>query len=730
MLLEAGLPTRLWGEAALTACYLSNRTPRQYSEQVATPEEKWTDRKPDLSHLKVFGCVAYAQLAKEQRDKLDPTSIRGVFTGYTPTTRQYRVYNPETGIVERYSIVRFDENRKGGTLIITGGSDQDKVTLKAAEEEQTIQDNPLPEGDTIVVRGRTPEFQGDSGSETTLLSRPPSQPPSERPRDASEAPTERQTRSGRTIRIPGRYQAQQVTAEIATPTTYDEAITGPQKRQWEAAIAEELSSLVSNDVWTLVQRPRDTNIVSCKWVFKIKRLPNGQIDKFKARLVARGFTQQYGVDYEETFAPVVRMESLRILLAIATQEDLEVHQMDVVTAYLAGELEEEIYMTAPQGIPEANGKVCQLRKGLYGLKQSARVWNRRISTELGQAGLEAITADQSIWINKDASLILALYVDDLVLLAREMQELRWIKGFLAQQFKMKDLGPISTMLGMRVRRDRANQMFWIDQIHYIKDLLKEFQYTNCRPVSTPADGYEHIEPAKPHDTLFADVAKYQRALGQLNWLVRGTRPDLAFVVHKLSQYCHQPHQKHWTGVQRVFKYLKHSQDLALSYRANEDSLVGYSDTDYAADTADRRSTMGYAYILSGAAVTWASRKQQSIATSTTEAEYIGLCNASKEAVWIRNLLKHLRRSEYAGETQATRILGDNQSSLKLVTNPEFHSRSKHIDVQYHYTRELVEDGIVEIDYIPTTEMAADCLTKPLKRRKLEVNLEALGLIRV
>jgi hypothetical protein len=217
-------------------------------------------------------------------------------------------------------------------------------------------------------------------------------------------------------------------------------------------------------------------------------------------------------------------------------------------------------------------------------------------------------------------------------------------------------------------------------------------------------------------------------LGKLNWLVRGTRPDPAFVVHKLSQYCHQPYQKHWAGVRRIFRYLKYAQGLAICYGQGTACLHGYSDADFAADPQDRKSTMGYAFLLGGATVTWASRKQQSISTSTTEAEYVGLCNAGKEAVWIQNLLQHVGRKEYAGETQAILLYGDNQGAIRLAANPEFHARSKHIDVQYHYIRELVENDTVKLEYIQTSEMAADCLTKPLKRVQHQVNLKMLGMV--
>ena len=233
------------------------------------------------------------------------------------------------------------------------------------------------------------------------------------------------------------------------------------------------------------------------------------------------------------------------------------------------------------------------------------------------------------------------------------------------------------------------------------------------------------------EELFNDVRLYREALGRLNWLVRDTRPDIVFVVHKLSQHCQQPNERHWNGVKRVLRYLQHTKAMRLRYGSNDSNdvqqreLLGYTDSDYAGDSTDRKSTMGYVYLLHGGAITWSTRKQQSVATSTTEAEYMGLCNAAKEAVWLRNLLTSLGRRKYA--TECTRIYGDNQGSLKLVANPEMHSRSKHIDVQYHYVRELIQQGLIEVEYIPTADMAADILTKPLKRQLHERNLELLGL---
>ena len=370
--------------------------------------------------------------------------------GYTLTTRQYRVYNPENGTIERYSTVRFDEERKAGTLLDPSGNIPPWTEAGDTQGQDTQGwDSTLPDGNTIMVRAPSPEPLVDRGEQTPppsraqsrAQSRSPSPPaPPERMRDAGETPARGQTRSGR------RYQTQQTISrtdsEIVTPTSYEEAMSGPQREQWKAAIKDEMQAHGLNVVWTLVTAPKGANIVSCKWVFKIKRSPDGQIERHKARLVARGLSQQHGVDYDETFAPVVRMETLRILLAIATAEDLKIHQMDVVTAYLAGELEEEIYTTPPPGVPGTEGLVCRLWKGLYGLKQSARVWNQRLTGELKCMGLRATTADPSVWVSKDRGLILALHVDDIVLLARDPQALRRIKAALAQVFKMKDLGEI------------------------------------------------------------------------------------------------------------------------------------------------------------------------------------------------------------------------------------------------------------------------------------------------
>jgi hypothetical protein len=286
---------------------------------------------------------------------------------------------------------------------------------------------------------------------------------------------------------------------IATPKTYKEATTGLQANDWIAAIKSELDSLVRNNTWTVVDKPEEANLISPKWVFKVKWLPNGQIDKYKARLVARGFTQQYGIDYDETFSPVMRLESLRILFAVATLRGLLIHQMDVMSAYLVGELDGEVYLSIPEGINVENkeNKALRLNKTLYGLKQSGRVWNKTITGYLKEIGLQAIPADPSVFINNTSSIIVALYVDDLLLFAREEEELLKVKRALMDRFDIKDLGEVTYILGIQVRKGQDGSIT-LDQRHYIEDTIREFDPEETiiggKRITTPVNGYTDILP--------------------------------------------------------------------------------------------------------------------------------------------------------------------------------------------------------------------------------------------
>ena len=791
-LYDSQLPMEFWGEAALTANYLRNRLPLGDKYGAKTPYELYTKRKPHVEHLRPFGCVVHCHIPKEKRAKLENTSYRGVFVGYTESNHQFRVWNPLKEVIEKHSHVLFLENEKGGGLLKNPNPElyienwespldpdffgDNEVMMQPQELGQTSSKTGgvlPPSHEASEPVGEFSEDRMSSHEDTDLGLRPnnseeiaqgpttmpesagnveeapaePSQVISTAPGPAAggaegPSPPELRSQVGR-LRKPSAKAAENAAQEAAKktarmalqepiyePSTYKEAMTSPTyQTQWAQAIDEELNSLAANGTWELVELPKGRQPITSKWVFKVKYTPSGLVNRFKARLVARGFSQQYGIDYEETFAPTLRFDSLRMLLAIAAHDDLHIHQMDVVSAYLAGRLEEEIYMEPPEGLPHDSTKrmACRLIKGLYGLKQSGRVWNNTFRSTLTSLGFSRLVGDNSVFLNGDSGVIIALYVDDLLIFSKEIEPINSVKAALHKAYKMKDLGEADVCLGIQIRRNRKNRTLTIDQHAYVTKVLKEFGMEDSKPVSTPIDSYEYIKPALEGEPM-ADQLEYQKAVGSLMYAMTATRPDLAFVVGKFSQFCHSPSARNRAGLQRVFRYLKGTKDLKITYSgASRTGVFGYTDSDFAADPTGRKSTHAYVFALAGGPISWCSRKQRTTSTSTTEAEYIGCCNAAKQAAWITIWLKGARFTRFLNHLPV-QLLADNQSSMRLSKNAEFHSRTKHIDVQYHYIREAIEDGLVTVSYIPTNEMAADSLTKPLPREQFLSGLSQLGLM--
>lgn len=500
------------------------------------------------------------------------------------------------------------------------------------------------------------------------------------------------------------------------PSSYNEAMTCKDNCLWRIAVEEQLQALIANGTWELVKRPssKDVNVITSKWVFKVKYTSSGLIDRHKARLVARGFTQVYGIDYEETFAPTLRMESLRILLAFAAYFGFEIEQMDVPDAYLKGDLTEEIYMEIPQGYQVPSNQrdgVLRLLRPLYGLKQSGREWNIKVKRHLKSIGFTPITSDNCVFINKTTHVIIALYVDDLLIFAKNMAPINKVKSELFKEYKIKDGGKASFILGMRIRREGKRLV--LDQSTYIRNFLREFGMENSHSVATPIDGYHALTPSEPSEPR-TDAFEYQQRVGKVMYAMTGTRVDLAQSMGKLSQYCQDPAVRHRTAMDRLLRYLNGTVDLTLVFDFTDPGgyPVCYADASYGDDKIDRKSTYGHTLLIGNASVTWTSKKQRTIATSTTEVEYVAMCQASKNILWAT------RRINELGFDRVSRLpiqlFGDNQGTLDLIKNPEHHSRTKHIDVQYHYIREAVAYGHVKTVYIPSRDMIADILTKPTK----------------
>ena len=710
MLYHANLPLYLWAEAVSTVVYLRNRSPTS-SFKGATPYERWHGVKPNVEHLRVFGCNVYVHVPAEKRKKLDQKALKGIFVGYLEGSKGYKIYIPETRKFIRSRDVVFRENS-------FGNSDRD-TDSEAASTLDIVSEEKQPQSDPVE------RIEFVASDEEDLLP------------DELEEIRENQhnTRPLRNRRDPDRFGewATIAAAVQPEPKTYKQALKHENVEQWKEAMQKEYSALISHNTWELVDLPDGRNVVGCKWVFKTKRKADGEIDKFKARLVAQGFSQEAGVDYNEVFAPVARYKSIRSVLAIANQYDLEAHQMDVVSAFLNGELEDEIFMKQPEGFVDSRSpwKVCKLKRSLYGLKQSARCWNLMMDDYLKSSNFIQSTADQCIYYRKDiiggeeVIIIFAVYVDDTIICSNNNSVLLAEKKRLSETFEMDDRGEVHHILGMEVIRNRNKKLMTISQKLYLEEVLRRFGMEDCKPVAIP------MEPNKKFNKLSADEEpadekQFQAAIGSLNYAAIATRPDLSTAVGKLSQFMKGPSNEHWIAVKRVLRYVKGTLDFGLKFEHNKSfKLSGYSDSDWAGCVDTRKSTSGFVFQIGSCTVSWSSKKQPIVALSSTEAEYIALCRAAQEAVWMRNLLSDVGFPQ----EDATLVREDNQGAMALARNPKDHPRSKHIDVKYHYTRQVIEKKIIAVEYVPTGEMVADTLTKALPKPGFEKFRLSMGVER-
>jgi Reverse transcriptase (RNA-dependent DNA polymerase)/Integrase core domain len=522
------------------------------------------------------------------------------------------------------------------------------------------------------------------------------------------------------------------------PTSHAQAMNGPNAADWKNAEEEEMNSIAKNKTWTRCKLPVGKRTIQCKWVYKVKRDENGEPIKFKARLVAKGFTQREGLDYEETYAPVARFSSIRLLLAIGAHYDLEIHQMDVKTAFLNGDLEHEIYMCQPEGhqVEGQEQLVCKLNKSLYGLKQAGRSWYEKIDAALLKFDFIRLATDNCIYIKRsnDYLIIIALYVDDLLILSDSIPKLKQFKQELADTFEMMDMGEARFILGIKIDRDRTKRTLSISQTEYINKMLANHNMTECdsKSSTTPMEVGLKLTASgsmiESEETRVIDTKRYQAAIGSLMYAMLGTRPDIAFSVGKLARYCNAPREQHWKAIKRVMRYLSCTKNYALTYQGNagnskEPTMIGHCDSDWGNDIDNRRSTSGYVFTMAVGAISWQSKRQATTALSSVEAEYMATTQATKEAIWWRMFLTQLG----FGMTEPTTIYSDSQGSIALTKNPGHHSRTKHIDIQYHFIREHVADGSIEPIYMNTQDLIADVLTKPLARDRHHKLIKGLGM---
>jgi len=487
------------------------------------------------------------------------------------------------------------------------------------------------------------------------------------------------------------------------PTSYKKAIESPHVEQWQEAMDAELTAMEKLKVWEVVPRPQEVNVISSKWVYKLKRDASGEISRYKARIVARGFTQVFGTDYLETYAPVTRLETIRLLFALAVEKDWEIRQIDVTTAYLNGDLDEEIYMEPPEGYDIPEGHVLLLKKALYGLKQAGRQWYKRLREAVTKFDLKPLVNDPHTYVAHKVidgvkrTLILPVYVDDLIpigdkVLCDEFE--KWIPNY----FNVTIAGDASLILGIRVIRNRTadTPFLSLDQEVFAKDIVQRTGHDTGSPSSTPLSSQEKLTKfdGEPNPELSGG---YRTIIGSLMYLMLGTRPDLAYAVGKLSRFASNPSTEHAVALVRVVTYVQGTTDLCLKYtRQNHDATgpEGYTDSDWAADVYDSRSIAGYVFMLGNAVFSWYSKKQGHVSASTSDAEYTALFRGAEQAFWLRQFYQQIGLPL---ETPL-KLNCDNQSAIAIAKGQATHSKSKAIRIETHSVRDRIRRNEIEVEY--------------------------------
>lgn len=519
--------------------------------------------------------------------------------------------------------------------------------------------------------------------------------------------------------------------ERQTPKTYREAMASPDAPKWQAALDKEMRSCERQKVWTLVRRdtlPRGTNILPCKEVFKIKLDEHGRVVEHKARFTPKGFRQKHGVDFFDTFARTGQYKTLRVALSLVAKWDHELAQFDVPTAFLNAPVDEDIYMELPEGYEQA-GMVCKLHKSLYGLKQAPRNWDKLVHEFISKVmGFKAAVSDPSLYFKRSRSgrlMMIYRFVDDMQGShhAEDAAEFQQSISLLQKRFNIKQLKTATWMLGMRITRDRKARTITLDQQLFVSKALERFGLQQCRIVSTP----EAIGAAHDQQSLLeqpADRQRYMEMTGTLMYAAISTRPDIAHAVHYLASNMQAPTKRHMLAAERVFRYLAGTKDVGLVFGSRNGETVGdsrgrkpqvqvdvcaFADADWANDKGDRRSVTGWVAKLNGDPVSWSSKKQRVVALSTCEAELYAEAAAIQEVLWLRGLMEELGLHTQTGST----VYGDNQSAIAVSENGVKGERTKHVDVKYHFVTETVEQGVIKLCWVPTTQQQADIFTKAL-----------------
>ncbi|KAI5313376.1 hypothetical protein L3X38_042550 [Prunus dulcis] len=705
---------------------------------------------PSIHSLRVFGTAVYPYLRHYNVHKLQPRTTKCVFLGYATGYKGVIGYNCATAkcvisrdVIHDESVYPFmspitpqqsstsssSMNTSPIIIFLPSQLESDSAGPDISEggvsvSSSSIPAHSIPRIEPISAASPSVQFENvqHAFSDQQLQAILPYEASSPLPLPPNPEPVNThamQTRSKSGIVKTKQFQDYQgyftcLTAGVELDAPYSYKVAS-YSAEWRQAMQEEIEALQSQGTWSLEPNPGNKNIVGSKWLYKIKKNSDGSVARYKSRLVAQGFSQQPGLDFGETFSPVVRHTTVRLVLSLAAMNQWSLRQLDVKNAVLHGDLEEEVFMRQPQGYedPAHPEYVCKLKKSLYGLKQAPRAWNAKFTGYLPALGFKISQSDPGLFVKHDGPdvIMLLLYVDDIILTGSNADLVQSVVDNLSSVFEMKDMGRLAYFLGLQIAYPASRGLF-VSQTKYAKDLLHKAGMQSCRACSTPC---------KPHNQILTDCGEqlsdptmFRSVVGALQYLTF-TRPDLAYAVNTVCQYMNNPTDVHWLLVKRILRYVQGTLSFGINFtsistRVSDPwQLSAYSDADWAGDINTRRSTTGFVVFLGPNPISWQSKKQGSVSRSSTEAEYRALANTAADIAWIRQVLQDVK---YFLPNPPV-MYCDNLSALALSSNPVYHSRIKHLDIDYHFVREKVQKKDLLVQYVPTEEQVADVFTKGL-----------------
>lgn len=708
-MIHAALPKFLWGEIVMATSHILNMSPTRSTTDI--PVNVWQQacagsgaHLSDHSFLRVLGCQALVHIHKARRRKLDACAEELILVGYETGSKAYRLWNPNTRRIVISRDVTFNEAH---------------FPLRQA----SIHDIPCDDDDDDYVIS-SPDTPTDSiSSDTSPIEPTPEEPvPDPAPTLTSDTPSSRPSRASR---APLRYgniisyaAAARAVIDEDNPT-YAQAMAGPDAQHWEAAMQVEFDSLVSHSVGRLIQRPPNANVLGGMWRFKRKKDTNGAITKYKARWVILGNHQIRGLDYFETYASVGVKESLNTLYALAASEDLELESFDIITAFLTGSMDVPVHSVQVKGFEDESRDVLLLDQSIYGAKQAHRQFNATLKVNLASIGFHSTEVDDSLYSKWDGTdfVHIHMHVDDGLVVSNSVELIHKTRTALSTLYDVKWNSNPTEHLGIRITRDRPRRLLHLSQESYLQSVIDRFGMEHSNTVSTPLLNSTRLATASAEEFAAHSEFPYRQIIGCLNHAAVNTRPDISHAVSQLAQHSSYYGATHITAAKHLLRYVKGTLDRGMLFKQHDVSphlLAGYADADYANDVNTRRSTTGYTITVGGSTVCWRSRRQRSVALSTTEAEYMAMGDCAKHLLWFRRLMYILTLRDVpttAINTIPTTIFNDNNGAVFLSKEAAINSRSKHIDIRHHFIRELVNQRVIHPAMIDTKQMPADSLTK-------------------